>query len=65
MSIYSHHDTPKMQKPKDGDRRKGWATPYGYVDFKEPVTYSEALEVSKTVNEAFQAAIEKEVDPLA
>lgn len=37
--------------------RKGWVTPYGFVDFKEPVTYEEALETSKTLHEVFQARL--------
>lgn len=31
-------------------KSKGWRTPYGFVDFKEPVTYAEALEVSELMN---------------
>lgn len=26
------------------EKRKGWATPHGFIDFEEPVTYGEALE---------------------
>lgn len=36
-----------MHKNDSQHKQKGWATPYGFVDFKEPVTYEEALEVSK------------------
>lgn len=43
----AHADThhPGWTIPK----RKGWATPYGFVDFKEPVSYEEALTVAKAV----------------
>lgn len=29
-----------------GDKRKGWATPFGFFDFAEPVTYEEALKAA-------------------
>lgn len=31
------------------DKRKGWGTPYGFGDFKEPVTYEEACEIMETI----------------
>lgn len=30
-------------------KRKGWMTPYGFADFKEPVTYEEACNTLKAV----------------
>lgn len=33
-------------------KAKGWVTPYGFGDFKEPVTYEEACEAMKAVSEA-------------
>lgn len=32
-------------------KRRGWATPYGFGDWKEPVTYSEACKQMKAVAE--------------
>ena len=34
---------PSYNEPKS----KGWATPYGFIDFSAPVTYDEACEVMK------------------
>jgi hypothetical protein len=34
-------------------KRKGWRTPYGFVDMKEPCTYEEACEQSKILSEYF------------
>lgn len=36
-------------------KRKGWVTPHGFVDMKEPVTYEEACEAAKSVCEALSA----------
>lgn len=47
------HKGEAMQELK----RKGWATPYGFVDFKEPVTYEEACELSKVLGEAMRATL--------
>lgn len=38
-------------------RSKGWRTPYGFVDLKEPMTYEEACEISKTIHEALMEKI--------
>lgn len=35
-------------------RLKGWMTPHGFVDFKEPVTYAEACEQAKVLTEAMR-----------
>lgn len=48
-----HHagwDNPQNMK------RKGWATPYGFGDFKEPVTYDEACESMQAIHEMFAAS---------
>ncbi len=34
-------------------RRRGWATPYGFGDWAEPITYAEACERMKQVTENF------------
>lgn len=36
-------DKPELRK------QKGWATPYGFADFCEPVTYDEACKQMKHV----------------
>lgn len=38
-------DHPDWKIPKARD----WATPYGFVDFREPVTYEKACEVAKKI----------------
>ena len=38
--------TPKMPK------NRGWATPCGFVDFREPVTYEQACEVAQKLYES-------------
>src|SRR4051794_32795812 len=35
-------------------RRKGWATPYGFGDWKEPITYEEACNQMKQVAESIK-----------
>lgn len=46
---------PKKQPEKKVKqvKRKGWSTPYGFVDFGEPVTYIEALNSAKEMHEFF------------
>lgn len=44
---------PGWRDPKV-PRSKGWATPYGFIDFEEPVTYEEALTVSKIFHDEFK-----------
>lgn len=53
-----HKDLPQ---PETEIKRKGWATQFGFVDFKEPVTYEEACESSKVIHELLMAR--KEVKP--
>lgn len=40
-------DRPVM--PAKDEKRKGWATPYGFGDFTDPVTYEEACEQMKKI----------------
>lgn len=48
-----HGEVMHKDEPPAALKRKGWATPYGFVDMKEPCTYEEAVEVSKTLHDAF------------
>lgn len=32
-------------------KSKGWRTPYGFIDFREPVTYEKACEAMKAMHE--------------
>jgi hypothetical protein len=42
VNIPEHLKKKHMEKP-DPNKRKGWATPYGFIDFTKPVTYEVAL----------------------
>lgn len=42
---------PEWRNPK----HKGWATPYGFADFREPVTYEYACSQMKTLTEQMEA----------
>lgn len=35
-------------------RKKGWATPYGFGDWKEPITYEDACEQMKAMVETIK-----------
>ncbi|PCI53843.1 MAG: hypothetical protein COB36_11430 [Alphaproteobacteria bacterium] len=35
-------------------KQKGWATPYGFIDFGNPVTYEYALKASKEMADSFK-----------
>ena len=35
-------------------RSKGWATPFGFVDFRKPVTYEEACKTAQKIHESMQ-----------
>jgi len=51
---------PVAKKPDDGiPRKKGWATPYGFADFRDPVTYEEACAEMKPFWDRFQQQIGK------
>ena len=41
-------DDPKQRKSK------GWATPHGFIDFMDPVTYEEACEIMEQVTAQFR-----------
>ncbi|PZQ48862.1 MAG: hypothetical protein DI551_00595 [Micavibrio aeruginosavorus] len=41
-------------KPIDASMRRGWSTPYGFVDFTTPVSYEEAVRVAKIVADRTQ-----------
>lgn len=58
MGIYSYKDKKPIRKTDDG-KRKGWQTPYGFVDFAEPVSYEEACAISKKMAERFGTMEEK------
>ena len=53
--IKRHLEVMHKEQPTGDRKQKGWATPYGFVDFKEPVTYEEAVSTSKIMNEMFKA----------
>ena len=37
---------PDWRTPK----QRGWATPHGFIDFRQPVTYAEACEVAAKID---------------
>ena len=45
---HADDDHPGWRIPKS----RGWATPYGFVDFRTPVTYEEACETAKKIQES-------------
>ncbi len=53
--VKRHVEVMHKDDPAKVLKRKGWATPYGFVDFKEPVTYEEALSTSQAMHEMFVA----------
>lgn len=40
--------TPKMPKAK------GWATPFGFIDFGQPVTYEQACQTAQKLQDSTQ-----------
>ena len=42
ITIPEHLKKKPVEKP-DHNKRKGWSTPYGFIDFRQPVTYEVAL----------------------
>ena len=60
---------PDYDRRDVGVKRKGWATPYGFVDFAEPVDYETACAVSEHANKSFAEILAKrnlkEEDPLS
>lgn len=47
--IHADETHPNWRTP----RRKGWMTPYGFGDWREPVTYQEACDEMKKVSQMF------------
>lgn len=39
---------------KPHDKRKGWRTPYGFIDFLVPVTYEHACALSESASKRFE-----------
>ncbi len=67
MGIYNHkkhqetekYKTAIIDKEKDGViKRKGWRTPYGFIDFKKPVTYEEACAELELIYNDFKKNID-------
>lgn len=46
---YENWGWDKAQQQGAETKCKGWATPYGFVDFTKPVTYAEATEQAKHI----------------
>lgn len=52
---YEHADRhadefhPGWRDPMAPEKQKGWATPYGFLDFSEPVTYEHALLFGRSI----------------
>ena len=42
VNIPEHLKKKPLEKP-DPNKSKGWRTPYGFIHFKEPVSYEVAL----------------------
>lgn len=53
------HDNWRDPQPV---KRKGWATPHGFIDFSHPVTYQEACDQMQTYAVEFWKNHEKEKD---
>ena len=47
------HLKKKPVKVETEDKRKGWSTPYGFIDFKQPETYETACAEMKPLYERF------------
>lgn len=43
------HMTEKHPTWSDVPKQKGWATPHGFVDCRDAVSYEEACEIMKTL----------------
>ena len=46
---HANAEHPDWKIPKS----KGWETPHGFVDFSYPVTYEEACETARKIQERF------------
>lgn len=51
-----HAKEKHLQPPTGVPRSYGWATPYGFGDFTEPVIYEEACERMKQMREHIMKA---------
>lgn len=58
VTIPEHLKKKPPEKP-DPNKRKGWPTPYGFIDFTIPVTYEHACEVMKEQSEQFAKIFER------
>jgi len=61
--VKRHVETMHKDDPVMVIKRKGWATPYGFVDMKEPTTYEEACEASKIIHGALMKRMEERGKP--
>lgn len=50
MEAHADREHPDWRTPK----ARGWVTPHGFADFREPVTYEEACAATKAVAGALQ-----------
>jgi len=48
----SHADIAHPNWIEDKHKRKGWATPYGFVDFSYPVSYEDACKEAMALSAA-------------
>ena len=51
--LHADEAHPDWRAPKVRKAR-GWATPYGFIDFSDTVTYEVALDTSKSIHERFK-----------
>lgn len=52
-TIPEHLKKKPIEKPEP-NKRKGWRTPYGFIDFKEPVSYEVALSEIEKATKQFE-----------
>lgn len=52
VGIPEHLKKKPVEKP-DPNMRKGWATPYGFIDFTVPVSFEHACETMKKMQAKF------------
>lgn len=45
------HLRPKKREVPDPNKRKGWSTPHGFLDFTHPVTYEDACKQGEQLAE--------------
>lgn len=49
-ALMEHQLEDHPEEPEKARKRKGWVTPHGFADFKEPVTYEEACVATEVVS---------------